>query len=170
MRQRLALRYSHGGRVLLSDRDAIFVCMRAACRALGGQPDRAERALFGQGEKLLRGSRVIWHLGVVFGVVSLRGRRTEWGKLRVIVSLHVLREVGPFVRDCETERLVEVLPVVVCPGSGTILVVDPWWYLVVVGLWSNLPRVVLLLVFGLPVKLVALATSCCNGLPIRLVA
>ncbi|MQL83440.1 hypothetical protein Taro_015943 [Colocasia esculenta] len=28
--------------------------------------------------------------------------------------------------------LVEVLPVVVCPGGGTILVVDPWWYLVVV--------------------------------------
>ncbi|MQM11185.1 hypothetical protein Taro_044088 [Colocasia esculenta] len=29
-------------------------------------------------------------------------------------------------------RLVEVLPVVVCPGGGMILVVDPWWYLVVV--------------------------------------
>ncbi|MQM13526.1 hypothetical protein Taro_046451, partial [Colocasia esculenta] len=29
--------------------------------------------------------------------------------------------------------LVEFLPVVVCPGGGTILVVDPWWYLVVVG-------------------------------------
>ncbi|MQM13332.1 hypothetical protein Taro_046256, partial [Colocasia esculenta] len=41
--------------------------------------------------------------------------------------------VGPFVRDCETERLVEVLPVMVCPGGGTILVVDPWWYLVLVG-------------------------------------
>ncbi|MQL98279.1 hypothetical protein Taro_030990 [Colocasia esculenta] len=41
--------------------------------------------------------------------------------------------VGPFICDCETERLVEVLPVVVCPGGGTILVVDPWWYLVVVG-------------------------------------
>ncbi|MQM05359.1 hypothetical protein Taro_038169 [Colocasia esculenta] len=31
------------------------------------------------------------------------------------------------------DRFVEVLPIVVCPGGGTILVVDPWWYLVVVG-------------------------------------
>ncbi|MQL73436.1 hypothetical protein Taro_005785 [Colocasia esculenta] len=29
--------------------------------------------------------------------------------------------------------LVEVLPVVVCPGGGMILVVDLWWYLMVVG-------------------------------------
>ncbi|MQM18618.1 hypothetical protein Taro_051609, partial [Colocasia esculenta] len=29
--------------------------------------------------------------------------------------------------------LVEVVPVVVCPSGGTILVVDLWWYLVVVG-------------------------------------
>ncbi|MQL80987.1 hypothetical protein Taro_013439 [Colocasia esculenta] len=30
------------------------------------------------------------------------------------------------------ERLVEVLPIVVCPSGGMILVVDSWWYLMVV--------------------------------------
>ncbi|MQM12620.1 hypothetical protein Taro_045538 [Colocasia esculenta] len=154
-------------------------------------------------------SRVIWHVGVIFGMVSPRGRRTERGRHRIVIGLRVLHEgfrpvkatgplsrserdrptrrirlldrdmsrcgdqkatvanvaitaerigyvyfigvvlaglhcslallcgcgaaVRPFIRDCETERLVEVLPVVMCPGGGMILVVDPWWYLVVVG-------------------------------------
>ncbi|MQM02288.1 hypothetical protein Taro_035052 [Colocasia esculenta] len=143
-------------------------------------------------------SRAIWRVGVVFSVVSLRGRRTERGKRRVIIILPVLREgvvlvglhcslallcgcgavVGPFVCDCKTERLVEVLPIVVCPGGGTILVVDPWWYLVVVGVKVDLCSVevcgmmpVLLPYVGrLPMKLVASATSCCNDLSVRLVA
>ncbi|MQM19363.1 hypothetical protein Taro_052367 [Colocasia esculenta] len=34
--------------------------------------------------------------------------------------------------------LVEVLPVVVCPGGGMILVVVPLWYLVVVGVEVDL--------------------------------
>ncbi|MQM15127.1 hypothetical protein Taro_048066 [Colocasia esculenta] len=79
------------------------------------------------------GFRAIRGFGGVFGVVSPRGRRTERGKRRVVIGLRVLQEVGPFVRDCETERLVEVLPVVVCPGGGTVLVMVPMWYFVVVG-------------------------------------
>ncbi|MQL96140.1 hypothetical protein Taro_028812 [Colocasia esculenta] len=62
-----------------------------------------------------------------------KGARHEpaavWSVGVVLVGLHCSlacacgAAVGPFVRDCETERLVDVLPVVVCPGSGTVLVV-----------------------------------------------
>ncbi|MQM14268.1 hypothetical protein Taro_047197 [Colocasia esculenta] len=78
--------------------------------------------------------------------------------------------------------LVEVLPVVVCPGGGMILVVVSLWYLVVAGVEVGLGSVVVdgvtfhlmpvLLPFKgrLPVKLVASATSCRNDLPMRHVA
>ncbi|MQM05262.1 hypothetical protein Taro_038070 [Colocasia esculenta] len=83
--------------------------------------------------------------------------------------------VGPSIRDYETERLVEVLLVAVCPGGGTILVVDPWLYLMVVGVevdWCSVELMLVLLPFmgRLPMKLVASATSCCNDLSVRLVA
>ncbi|MQM12393.1 hypothetical protein Taro_045310 [Colocasia esculenta] len=87
-----------------------------------GLPERAEHALFGQGEKLLRGFRAIWHWGVVSDALSPRGRHMDRGRRRAVVGLRVLckgvvlvglhcslacacrAEVGPFIRDYETER------------------------------------------------------------------
>ncbi|MQM04929.1 hypothetical protein Taro_037734 [Colocasia esculenta] len=57
-----------------------------------GRPYRAQQALFGQGEELSRGFRVIRGFGVIFGVVSPRGRATEQGKRRGIAVLRVLCE------------------------------------------------------------------------------
>ncbi|MQM18615.1 hypothetical protein Taro_051612 [Colocasia esculenta] len=114
--------------------------------------------------------------------------RTYWAPASLVFPVSHFRElgslallcgcgaaVGPFIRDYEIERLVEVLPVVVCPGGGTILVIDPWWYLMVVGVevdWCSAELILVLLPYvgRLPVKLVASATSCCNDLPVRLVA
>ncbi|MQL93651.1 hypothetical protein Taro_026296, partial [Colocasia esculenta] len=102
----------------------------------------------------------------------------------VLVGLHCSlacacgATVGPFIRDCVTERLVEVLPVVVCPGGG-----DSSYGSIVVprGVEVDLCSVGVcgmtfhVLCFyssssRLLVKLVASATSCCNDLPVRLVA
>ncbi|MQL90034.1 hypothetical protein Taro_022621 [Colocasia esculenta] len=72
------------------------------------------------------------------------GPAAVWSPGVVLVSLHYCLAcacgvaVGPFVRDCKTERLVEVLSVVVCPGGDTILVVVRLWYLVVVGVEVDL--------------------------------
>ncbi|MQL90426.1 hypothetical protein Taro_023017, partial [Colocasia esculenta] len=97
--------------------------------------------------------RAIRSSGGVFGALSPRGRLMEWGRGCAVVGSRVLREgvvlvglhcslacacgatVGPFVRDCETER---GLAVVVCPGGGTILVVVSLWYLMVVGVEVDL--------------------------------
>ncbi|MQL71584.1 hypothetical protein Taro_003920 [Colocasia esculenta] len=111
------------------------------------------------------------------------GPTAVWSAGVVLVGLHCSlallcgcrAAVEPFVRDYETKRLVEVLPVVVCPGGGTILVVVPLWYLVVVGVEVDfysveLMPVLLPFVGWLLVKLVASVTSCCNDLPVRLVA
>ncbi|MQL91436.1 hypothetical protein Taro_024046 [Colocasia esculenta] len=131
-----------GGRALLADREAIFACMSAACRALGGMLTsalrRAEQALFGQGEKLSRGSQVVWHLGIVFGVVSLGGRCMERGKHRVVIGLRALRRVpsGVKVNLCSVELMLVLL--------------------------SFMGR--------LPMKYVASVTSCHNDLPMRHVA
>ncbi|MQM06053.1 hypothetical protein Taro_038873, partial [Colocasia esculenta] len=57
----------------------------------------------------------------------------------VLVGLHCSlpcgcgAAVGPFVRDCETERWFLCCVVRVCHGGGIVVVVVPWWYLVVVG-------------------------------------
>ncbi|MQM13740.1 hypothetical protein Taro_046666, partial [Colocasia esculenta] len=48
---------------------------------------------------------------------------------RVVASFFPTRAL-PLVVACVCDRLVEVLPVVVCPGGGAILVVVPLWYLV----------------------------------------
>ncbi|MQM10996.1 hypothetical protein Taro_043897 [Colocasia esculenta] len=45
----------------------------------------------------------------------------------------VLTRALPLMVACVCDSLVEVLPVVVCPGGGTVLVVVSWWYLVEVG-------------------------------------
>ncbi|MQM02433.1 hypothetical protein Taro_035202 [Colocasia esculenta] len=53
-------------------------------------PDRAEHALFGQGEELCGFSWAFWRGGLAFGVFSLRGLCVEQGKRREIVRLCVL--------------------------------------------------------------------------------
>ncbi|MQL89354.1 hypothetical protein Taro_021927 [Colocasia esculenta] len=58
-----------------------------------GRQDRAEKALFGQGEEVSHGFRAIRVFEVVSGVVSSWGHGTERGKCRVVVVLHVLHEV-----------------------------------------------------------------------------
>ncbi|MQM13857.1 hypothetical protein Taro_046784, partial [Colocasia esculenta] len=117
--------------------------------------------------------------------LMLVGTYTLCGWFCVVVLCVPVPSVGPFVRDCETERLVEVLPVVVCLCGSTILVVDPWWYLMLVGIevdWCSvevcvgvrwigkLMPILLPYVGRLPVKLVASAINCCNDLHVRLVA
>ncbi|MQL77775.1 hypothetical protein Taro_010182 [Colocasia esculenta] len=69
-----------------------------------GRPNRAQQALFGQGEEIFVGSWGIRGFGVVFGVVSPRGRGTERGKRRGIAVLRILHEVSHF-RELGPESL-----------------------------------------------------------------
>ncbi|MQL75479.1 hypothetical protein Taro_007848 [Colocasia esculenta] len=84
---------------------------------------RAGEALLDPGEELLWLFEVIWRFIGVLIALSTRGRCIEQRKRRVVASLCILREVGPFVRDCETERLFLCCVVRVCHDVGTIVVV-----------------------------------------------
>ncbi|MQM06587.1 hypothetical protein Taro_039414 [Colocasia esculenta] len=121
-------------------RRAVFVYMSAACRALGGLltstigRQRPSPSRSGHDGRVRR----IPNCDVFLRKVG----RAELRKLCSARDEFLRRELGPeslkvpaelFVCDCEIERLVEVLPVVVCPSGGMILVVDPWRYLMVVG-------------------------------------
>ncbi|MQM13803.1 hypothetical protein Taro_046729, partial [Colocasia esculenta] len=102
------------------------------------------------------GPAAVWSTGVL-----LVGLHCSW--LYCVVVERQLDLSSVTVVACVCDSLVEVLLIVVCPGSGTVLVVVSWWYLVEVGLWSDLPRVVFILVFGFPVKFVASGTSGCHN-------
>ncbi|MQL81410.1 hypothetical protein Taro_013860 [Colocasia esculenta] len=71
--------------------------------------------------------------------IRLRERRQRVATCVVLVGLHCSLAcacgavVGPFIRDCEIESCVKVLPVVACFVVALVWLWFLWWYLVVVG-------------------------------------
>ncbi|MQL81433.1 hypothetical protein Taro_013897 [Colocasia esculenta] len=57
----------------------------------------------------------------------------ELGPESLKVPCMDLQLCGLQVVACVCDLLVDVLPVVVCPGGGTVLVVVSWWYHMEVG-------------------------------------
>ncbi|MQM11946.1 hypothetical protein Taro_044859, partial [Colocasia esculenta] len=130
----------------------VVVCIRAACRTLGGHANvdsgkvmasyiafRLRRRATSRSQPLCifkevrpnraavrsvqPGKELLWFLGAirgsggVLGVLSLRGRRVEWGRRRIMLGLSVLRKEfgGPVpISEC----LFSWVPQVLCePGT-----------------------------------------------------